>query len=166
MERLSCYCCKIHRRLKQSYFERIQKHLLSIWGDTQGTLGFKFTTNKSSNKKGICKDTGKKRPKITDALLSGAAGWWHWVWKRLRYSVTFLRLLLDGPSQSLEAESSGRETSHAGQTDWVTDLLSNLDMCNSMALGGRHLWTQEQTDLTAGLFTIISERSWWSTELS
>lgn len=101
------YFCEIHRRQKQSYFGGIQKHLLSMWGGTQGTLEFKFGRNKSSNKKGTCKDTGKRKAENNaDPLLSGAAALMTMgVEKAKTLSAFFASFVIGCPRQSLVAET-------------------------------------------------------------
>lgn len=78
-----------------------------MWGGTQGTLAFKFGRNKSSNKKGTCKDAGKRKAENNaDPLLSGAAALMTMGVENAKIlSAFFASLLLGVPGQSLVAEN-------------------------------------------------------------
>lgn len=78
-----------------------------MWGGTQGTLEFKFGRNKSSNKKGTCKDTGKRKAENNaDPLLSGAAALMTMgVEKAKTLSAFFASFVIGCPRQSLVAET-------------------------------------------------------------
>lgn len=90
-----------------------------MWESTQGTLEFKFGRNKSSNKKGTCKDSGKRKAENNaDPLLSGTADLVTMGVGKAKILSAFLASFVIGCPRS---ESGGRvcgsETSHAVQIE-------------------------------------------------